>query len=86
MIVSGTSIEQARETFDLVTANLTADLLVAMAVELASRVKMGGHLLISGILTEQEQEVSRCFRRHNLELLENRAKEEWRAILLRRKA
>ena len=79
-------MEQVTETFDLVTANLTADLLMAMAANLASRVNVRGHLLISGILTEQEEEVSRCFRRHNLELMENRDMMEWRAILLRRKA
>jgi ribosomal protein L11 methyltransferase len=86
MVVSGTPIEQVTETFDLVTANLTADSLVAMAPDLASRVDIRGHLLISGILTEQEEEVSRCFGRHRHELLENRALEEWRAMLFRRRA
>ncbi len=86
MVVSGTPIEQVTETFDLVAANLTAGSLVALVEDLASRVNMRGHLLISGILTEQEEEVSRCFRRHHLELLENRAMEEWCALLLRRTA
>jgi ribosomal protein L11 methyltransferase len=86
MRVSGTPMEQVMETFDLVTANLTADSLMAMAVNLASRVNTRGHLLISGILAEQEEEVSRCFGRHNLELLEKRALDEWRAMLLRRKS
>ena len=85
MAVSGTPIEQVTDTFDLVTANLTADLLMAIAPDLASRVNMGGHLLISGILAGQEEEVGGCFRRHHLELLESRAMEEWRATLLRRK-
>jgi len=86
MVVSGTPMEQVTETFDLVAANLTANLLMAMAPELVSRVNMRGHLLISGILTEQEEEVSRCFSRHHLELVEKRAMEEWRAVLLRLKA
>ena len=85
MVVSGTPIEQVTETFDLVAANLTADSLMAMVADLASRVNMRGHLLISGILTEQEQEVSRCFIHHHLELLESRAMEEWCALLFRRK-
>ncbi len=86
MVVSGTLMEQVTETFDLVAANLTAVLLMAMAAELVSRVNIRGHLLISGILTEQEEEVSRCFRHHHLELLESRTMGKWRAMLLRRKA
>ena len=84
MAVSAVPLERVEETFDLVVANLTATLLISMADGLTDRVGGPGRLLIAGILTEQVEEVTDCFHRHHFKVVESRALEEWRAILLRR--
>lgn len=40
-------------SFDLVVANIQADVLIALAGQLAARLSPGGHLILSGLLTEQ---------------------------------
>jgi ribosomal protein L11 methyltransferase len=86
MTVSGTPLEQVEETFGLVVANLTAALLTDMAGGLTDRVGGRGCLLLAGILAEQVEEVIDCFRRLHFRVVESRGLEEWRALLLRRKA
>jgi ribosomal protein L11 methyltransferase len=46
--------------FDVVVANILANVLVALAPELAAKVAPGGVLLLSGILGSQEEEVRRA--------------------------
>ena len=86
MTVSDTPLEQVEETFGLVVANLTAALLTDMAGGLTDRVGGRGCLLLAGILAEQVEEVIDCFRRLHFRVVESRGLEEWRALLLRRKA
>ena len=85
MSVSLTPLDQVEQTFDVVVANLTASLLTHMADDLAGHVSAQGSLLLSGILAEQVEEVAKCFETHYFTMVKSRSREEWRAILLRRK-
>ena len=84
MSVSLTPLDQVEQTFDVVVANLTASLLTHMADDLAGHVSAKGLLLLSGMLAEQVEEVAKCFETHYFKMVDSRATEEWRAILLRR--
>jgi ribosomal protein L11 methyltransferase len=86
MAVSDTPLERVDEQFDLVMANLTANLLVDLAADLSKRVKPNGWLVLSGILAEQSEEVVRCYRQRGCRLNEIRAGEEWRVLLLNRQS
>jgi ribosomal protein L11 methyltransferase len=66
--------------FDLVVANIQADVLEAMAPALAART--GQRLLLSGLLDEQVGAVSRTFEATGLRALGVRALDGWSAILL----
>lgn len=57
--VSGTPLAEVTGSFDLVMANIQADVLHAMAEDLADRVGAGGHLILSGLLTQQVEAVAR---------------------------
>ncbi len=48
--------------FDIVLANILAGTLVELAPELQPRVAPGGHLILSGILTEQAEQVAAAYR------------------------
>jgi ribosomal protein L11 methyltransferase len=49
--------------FDIVLANILAEPLVELAPELQPRVTPGGHLLLSGILAEQAEQVAAAYRK-----------------------
>jgi ribosomal protein L11 methyltransferase len=71
--------------FDLVLANIQADVLTALAAPLAARVAPGGWLVLSGLLAEQAAPVAAGYVARGLELVEVRPGEDpaWAAALLR---
>ena len=85
MSVSDTPLDQVKETYDVVVANLTASLLTQLADSLSNRVSEKGMLLLSGILTEQVEEVVKWFETHYFKRIKSWSREEWNAILLIRK-
>lgn len=51
------------QVFDLVLANILANPLIGLAPQLAARVRVGGELVLSGILKDQAVAVSGAYRR-----------------------
>ncbi|HUY28389.1 MAG TPA: 50S ribosomal protein L11 methyltransferase [Candidatus Binataceae bacterium] len=59
---SSIPLHSVRGRFDLVVANILADVLIEMATELARRVAPRGHLILGGILASESREVIRVYR------------------------
>lgn len=70
----------AGREFDLVLANLTADVIIPLAAEFPSVLKPGGTLIVSGILTEQGDDVIAAL--DGFELIESKPDCEWVTIVL----
>jgi ribosomal protein L11 methyltransferase len=69
--------QRQRRRYDVVCANLTADLLLSEREQLLSGLKSGGRLVLAGILRSQFQDVARAYKGAGLKL-ERRVKEgEW---------
>jgi ribosomal protein L11 methyltransferase len=80
-------IEALSGQFDLVLANIQADVLIALASAITSRVAPGGHLVLSGLLTGQVDRVSERYRAAGLErrsVVPSPDDPAWSATLLRR--
>jgi ribosomal protein L11 methyltransferase len=71
----------AGRPFDVVTANLTGGLLVKGAEVIVSAVAPGGHLVLSGITAEEEDEVRHSYE-SRLALQEVIGEDGWVALLL----
>lgn len=65
--------------FDIVAANLMADLLVEARRQITSRVAPAGHLVVAGILTTQFDTVVEAYRADGWELLDSIIEDEWRS-------
>lgn len=78
LLVGG--VEAVRGRFDLVLANLLADVLVAESGELRSRVAPGGRLVVSGILADQAPAVAAAFAPWRV--THARAEGSWRTLRL----
>lgn len=72
------SANRVNRKYDIVVANIIADVLKMIAPELKSRVKSGGILLVSGILDKKENIVTDAF--SDLEMLDRKQKDEWITI------
>jgi ribosomal protein L11 methyltransferase len=86
--LTGAPVEAIPGTFDVVVANILANVLVDLAPALAAKVAPGGVLLLSGILHPQEDEVRRAHVAAGLAPLPggDRREGEWSLLALERKA
>lgn len=83
--VSGAPLSSFSRPFAVVVANITQDVLLALAPELTRLVRPGGHLILAGILTgEQGENIHRCFTSLGFTLQLRPEREEWTAFLFRR--
>ena len=69
------SVHQAQGTYEIVIANIIADVLRALAPALQEALDEHGILILSGILDKKESIVTDSFQ--NLTLLERKQKDEW---------
>jgi ribosomal protein L11 methyltransferase len=84
-LVTGT-LENTDGVFDVILANIQANVLCELAPLLASKVALGGSAILSGILGEQVEEVAGVFAQAGFALGLRRDDGEWSALLLEKTA
>lgn len=70
--------------FDLIFANILAGPLMGLAPDIVKHMAIGGYVILSGILREQENTVANHFVSHGLDVIETYPQDEWVSILARR--
>jgi ribosomal protein L11 methyltransferase len=70
--------------FDLILANILKGPLIALAPEMAARIVSGGHLILSGILNEQAQDVRDVYRQSGFNEVESLRIGDWTTLILRK--
>ena len=68
--------------YDLICANIVADVLIAMSGLFGGFLKENGYLIVSGIITERADEVLHVLEAAGFHLLKKHEKEGWCAALL----
>ena len=76
------SVDKAESTYNVVIANIIADVLRFIAKDLKTSVKDGGHLILSGILDKKEASVKDSFK--GLTLEKRIFKDEWVTLVYRK--
>ncbi len=82
--LSGTAIEAIDARFTLVCAHLILGELVRLMDDFSRLVKMGGHLVVSGILREQVAKIERVIPAGGFFRLRTLFEEEWACMVLRK--
>lgn len=82
--IVGTLADLATSDFDLVLANIYGDILLDLANPLTAALRKGGHLLLSGILWEDNFPVRQAYADRGCEILANRFLEEFSTVLARK--
>jgi len=84
-IISDTALrEQIGTGYDLICANIVADVLIAMSDLFGGFLKDRGYLIVSGIITERADEVLNVLTAKGFEKISVQEKEGWCAGLLRK--
>jgi ribosomal protein L11 methyltransferase len=76
----------ALRKFDVVVANLTAEVIVDLMGDLSSLLSPEGVIILSGILVESAGDVQRALGDSGLEMIERRDDGEWTALVANRAA
>jgi ribosomal protein L11 methyltransferase len=87
VVTSGATLDASAERFDLVLANIQADVLEALAPSLAAHVAPGGALVLAGLLAPQAEPVAAIFVAHGLVIDRIHQLPEdldWSSVVLRR--
>ena len=69
--------------FDLICANILARPLMVLAGPMLDAAKPGAYLILSGLLTRQEQAVLSRYRARSTQLIKTFRQDEWSALVLR---
>ena len=71
-------------SFALIVANIERDVLLEAMPDLLSHLEAGGHLILSGLLLSQVDDVAAAAARRGGVELQRRSEEEWGALALTR--
>jgi len=76
-------INETQEQYDVIVANIVADVLVFIASDLKKRLREKGTLILSGIMDKYEDKVLRAYKEY--ELRERIVENEWVTLVLTQK-
>jgi ribosomal protein L11 methyltransferase len=76
---------RARGPYDLLIANILAGPLIELAPDFARAVFPGGHVLLAGLLAEQEHAVRRAYRLAGFRLAARLQRGEWPVLWLKKR-
>ena len=80
-----TPLSRVEETYDLVAANVLAEILADLKAEIGARCAPEGALILSGILVEKGDWIAREYDEAGWRLAGRRDEGQWSALLFRRK-
>ena len=76
--------EIAEDSFDLVIANINKNVLLDIKSELLNKCNKGGKIILSGILTSDEEEIKRQFTQIGLTAFDQKQINEWIGIVFQK--
>lgn len=77
-------VDLSKGTYDLVTANIVADIIIRLAPDVGAYMKDDAVLLASGIITERADEVIDVLVENGFEVIENLTENGWCALVLKK--
>ena len=82
-LLKNVKIKDGRK-FDIVTANIVADIIIRMSENIGDYISDGGLLIASGIIDEREDEVDRAITAHGLKKIGAEHEKGWCAVLYKK--
>lgn len=79
----GDLADKISDKYDIVCANIVADVVIRLFDNVAQFIKKGGILIVSGIIDIRAEEVENAAIKHGFKITENLTREEWHAYVLK---
>lgn len=84
-VVKDSLLDHNQQKYDVIFANITADILELLAPSLDEHLSDGGKVIVSGIIAERENEVLDCYDNAGFVVVDKLALNDWRAFTFVRK-
>ena len=81
--ICGNLADSVKETYDVVCANISADVILALLPNAPNLLKPGGRLILSGIIKDREKDIVEAVQSVGLSFLECREERGWVCIVAR---
>jgi ribosomal protein L11 methyltransferase len=85
-VLAGSLVTEVGGCYDLVAANILAEVIVALAPDLPAVLAPGGRVICSGIIRSKQAEVVAALEAVGLDVIECQTQEEWVAVVAGRSA
>ena len=72
-----------KEGYDLMIANIIADVIAMIASDIPAKLNCGGKVILSGIISTKEPKVLEALKSAGLEVIERKEKNDWVALVAR---
>ena len=79
-VIHGTVESIAGRSYDLVVANINRNIILADIAQYVAALERGGHLLLSGFLADDVEDITSAAQALGLSLMEALCEDEWRAL------
>ncbi len=79
--VAGDLVEQVEGRYDVICANIVADVIKMLLGDIGKFMKPGARLLLSGIIEERSEEICQAAKEHGFVVLEQQCKRGWSALV-----
>ena len=77
-------VDLSEGPYDLITANIVADIIIRMTPDIGNYLKEDGVLLLSGIIDERAVDVTSALKRHGLKVVETARDNGWTALAVQK--
>lgn len=78
----GDLADKISDKYDIVCANIVADVVIRLFDNVAQFIKKDGILIVSGIIDMRAEDVESAAIKHGFKIIENLTREEWHAYIL----
>jgi len=82
----GSAVDTGGRQWSVVVANILAHILIKLMADLAAALAPGGQMVLSGMIDEQEAEVTAAAAAQNLHIIDRRMHEDWVALIVERRS
>ncbi len=80
----GSAAANGGQQWEIVVANILAHILIDLMPDLAASIAPAGKLILSGLISDQETNVTAAAATHGLRIIERRIEEDWVALVTER--
>lgn len=80
----GNLLDQVNGQYDIITANIVADVIISLLADIKPFMKSDGVLILSGIIRERQEDVERALNDHNYVIDEKHQDGEWVAFAVKK--